>query len=446
MFKLISDIKIRNRIRKEFGNIEGLANTMKEPIGLINPITIDENNNLMAGHRRILAAKLLGWTKIECIVKPAKNRLLIEMYENAQRKGWTCDEYVVIREKVEKAKQKEWEERKNLPKEDKTEPIFVGKKMVHIISELTGDGQTNIRKKLQIADAAKADPEKYNKVKEAVDKGTKSTTTAMKQIDQYDRNVAKAAEIPEGKWGVISVDVPVGDWDNKTVNGAADNNYSTWTKEQSMAGIIEGKDVRDLFADDCIGYFYFPASRVMTDAADIIRAWGFEPTTNFIWDKLEIKTGFRQRNQHEHCCIGIKGNVPLPAIIHNSIHAEHPPSRIHSKKPYGVYKRIMEEYPNRKYLEIFGKERYSKDWTVIGNEYNPNDPTIVDRKKSESVEKVIKEFKKILRKNGLEINWPKIAISASEEMDELSMDDQFDSVAKDTVLQILKTKGIELTV
>jgi len=35
-------------------------------VGLMNPITLDQNNTLIAGLHRLEAAKLMGWTEIEC--------------------------------------------------------------------------------------------------------------------------------------------------------------------------------------------------------------------------------------------------------------------------------------------------------------------------------------------------------------------------------------------
>jgi ParB family chromosome partitioning protein len=59
----IASIIIGERHRRDMGDIAGLAASIAD-IGLINPITIDSNGLLLAGERRLEAAKLLGWTKI----------------------------------------------------------------------------------------------------------------------------------------------------------------------------------------------------------------------------------------------------------------------------------------------------------------------------------------------------------------------------------------------
>lgn len=49
------------------GSVRELADSIAE-IGLLNPITINQNHALIAGFHRLEAAKLLGWAEIECVV------------------------------------------------------------------------------------------------------------------------------------------------------------------------------------------------------------------------------------------------------------------------------------------------------------------------------------------------------------------------------------------
>ena len=67
--------------------VKTLASSM-DALGLLSPITIDEDYNLIAGLHRLEAAKLLKWKDIECSVSslPALEAKLAEIDENALRK------------------------------------------------------------------------------------------------------------------------------------------------------------------------------------------------------------------------------------------------------------------------------------------------------------------------------------------------------------------------
>ena len=67
-------------------NVEELARSLKT-VGLINPITVTQDNTLIAGLHRLEAANLLGWTEIECTVSSAEGiqAELAEIDENFVR-------------------------------------------------------------------------------------------------------------------------------------------------------------------------------------------------------------------------------------------------------------------------------------------------------------------------------------------------------------------------
>ena len=67
-------------------DVQKMADSMAE-IGLVNPITIDKRHTLIAGLHRLEAAKLLGWTKIECNVSDLEGLAaeLAEIDENFVR-------------------------------------------------------------------------------------------------------------------------------------------------------------------------------------------------------------------------------------------------------------------------------------------------------------------------------------------------------------------------
>ena len=62
----IDRIKVGERFRVNMGDIEGLATSI-ETHGLLEPIIVDDDNNLLAGGRRLEACKILGHTSIMCV-------------------------------------------------------------------------------------------------------------------------------------------------------------------------------------------------------------------------------------------------------------------------------------------------------------------------------------------------------------------------------------------
>ena len=71
-------------------DVQKLAESMAE-IGLMHPITLDADRNLIAGLHRLEAAKLLGWSEIECTVCPLDelHAELAEIDENYVRANLT---------------------------------------------------------------------------------------------------------------------------------------------------------------------------------------------------------------------------------------------------------------------------------------------------------------------------------------------------------------------
>lgn len=78
-----------DRQRKELTGIEELARSLSQS-GLINPIVVTESLELIAGERRLTAAKSIGWSHIPTTIfenLSEAERHLIELEENVQREA-----------------------------------------------------------------------------------------------------------------------------------------------------------------------------------------------------------------------------------------------------------------------------------------------------------------------------------------------------------------------
>ena len=104
--KLVSDINIRNEHDE---SLKELVDSIKAN-GLISPISVREigkgKYQIIAGHRRYEALKLIGEPLIECnILENVETTLDVykaQLAENAQRKDMTCLEYVELFDKLKK--------------------------------------------------------------------------------------------------------------------------------------------------------------------------------------------------------------------------------------------------------------------------------------------------------------------------------------------------------
>ncbi len=90
----IDKIIVGDRIRKDFGDIDELADNIKKN-GLLNPITINNRHVLLAGERRLRACKLLGWSQVDVRMVESEDEaqdIEIELSENTVRRNFTGSE------------------------------------------------------------------------------------------------------------------------------------------------------------------------------------------------------------------------------------------------------------------------------------------------------------------------------------------------------------------
>jgi len=99
----INQIKVVDRARKDLGDLQELADSIKE-IGLLQPPVITKEYVLVAGERRIRACQSLGLKQIEVRIVEFEDYLQqfkAERAENAHRKNFTFTEMMELSNKIE---------------------------------------------------------------------------------------------------------------------------------------------------------------------------------------------------------------------------------------------------------------------------------------------------------------------------------------------------------
>lgn len=145
----IEKVIVKDRIRKDFGNIKELADDIKQN-GLINPPVVNKEYELLAGERRLRACKSLGWNQIEVRMmdtRDAEHELNVEISENESRKEFSKSERVDYMRRLLRIEQAKAKERQTLG-----EKSHEGGRADEKTAEKFDMSSNTLRKELSIAD------------------------------------------------------------------------------------------------------------------------------------------------------------------------------------------------------------------------------------------------------------------------------------------------------
>ena len=137
--------------------VQKLAESISK-VGLINPITVDQGYTLIAGLHRLEAAKMLGWTAIECTVNNLDGLLaeLAEIDENLiRRKLHYTDEgkQLARRKEIYEALHPETQQGKRNGQTSKKDTVSVleVKPFAEDAAEQLGTTARSVRRKIQVS-------------------------------------------------------------------------------------------------------------------------------------------------------------------------------------------------------------------------------------------------------------------------------------------------------
>lgn len=179
----IDQIKIGKRYRVQLGDLETLARSIQR-VGLLHPVVINRDMQLIAGHRRLEALRSLGWTEIPARIIDLDDVLRAEHDENVCRLDFAPSEAVDIGRALEDREREKAKERQasgwgNHSGSDKlSEPN--GNTRDKVGKAVGMSGATYDRAK-QVVEAAEQEPEKYEPLVKKMD-ATGSVNAAYLQL------------------------------------------------------------------------------------------------------------------------------------------------------------------------------------------------------------------------------------------------------------------------
>lgn len=82
------EIKVKENVRKDFGDLTELTESIKRH-GIIEPLVVNKEKELIAGERRLRAAKAAGLVEVPVVVRDSDDESAEALIENIQRKDLT---------------------------------------------------------------------------------------------------------------------------------------------------------------------------------------------------------------------------------------------------------------------------------------------------------------------------------------------------------------------
>lgn len=114
--------------------------------------------------------------------------------------------------------------------------------------------------------------------------------------------------------------------------------------------------------------FLWVTSPLLPDGLQVIKAWGFEYKTSFVWDKIKHNMGHYNSVRHEFLLVATKGScTPDNNKLYDSVQSIEKSGK-HSEKPKEFINIIDDLYTWGDRIELFCRENNNKKWYIWGNE------------------------------------------------------------------------------
>jgi N6-adenosine-specific RNA methylase IME4/ParB-like chromosome segregation protein Spo0J len=355
-----------------------LAESIKQK-GILEPIVIKDDNTILSGHRRWLAAKSIGLDKVPCRTisfnddldelesliefNRQREKTFTQRMKEAERLKIIESERAKIRQVAELKQYKNTENTVSATLRERKEEENNGKTS-NAVAEKVGMKARTYEKAAKVWEKAKEGDEKAKELIKKVDSGDISINKAYKDIRTHEKRESVKIKPPNPidateTYNVILCDPPWKYQFSETNTREIENHYPTMTHD-------ELKNLSFPAMDNSVLLMWATAPK-LKEAIELMDSWGFTYRTCAMWDKEMIGMGYWFRGQHEILLVGVKGSFspPLPENRYSSVIREKRTK--HSKKPECVYDMIEKMFPNGIYLEIFAREA-RENWKSWGNQ------------------------------------------------------------------------------
>lgn len=394
MFKLvpITTVKVGS-VKTDADHVKSLAESI-EQIDLLNPITVNEDMELIAGAHRYRAARLAGHTKI------AVN--IVDLDERGQQLA-KLDENLRQRPRTQLELAEMIAERKRLLEGDEEKPVTKrggarkkGEKQtadsaVRATAQLSQKSERQVREYVAVAEKldpkakktiaktaaadnlsdlqrlAKMEPEQQREVAARVAETGASVKQAARELKlEQQVKQARVHVPPEGEYEVVVVDPP---WPYDDTLDGSDAARGGLPYPPMSIFSIAALDLK--LAKDAAVFLWVTNSHLIDPGAYgvVVESWralyGLEPKGIATWEKDRIGLGRYFRNKTEHLVLLVRGK-PVFTDEKPWSHFKAPVGE-HSEKPAAAYMAIEKFCASTSRLEMFARAERA-GWVTSGSE------------------------------------------------------------------------------
>jgi len=210
-------------------------------------------------------------------------------------------------------------------------------------------------------EVAKLTPDKQTEFLNRASEEQLSVRDLREEIRRSEIKFSDSSQLPSGKFQVVYADPP---WKY----GNSMPQY--FTEQANHYPLMEIQELCDMpikdIVDDNAVLFMWVTSPILEESFEVVRAWGYEYKTSFVWDKIKHNMGHYSSVRHEILLLCIKGSYPIQQKkLFDSVYSEERTE--HSKKPTYYYEMIEYLYPESRKIELFSRLK-RKEWESYGNQ------------------------------------------------------------------------------
>lgn len=323
----LDQVVVGSRFRRHIGDVDDLAASMKS-VGLLHPVVVSKEGHLIAGRRRLEAAKKLGWTEIPVRVVDLREPKLGEIDENRYRRDLRPSEKVAVRDYLlerekEEAKKRQKEGGKAGGEASGKFPEASKGQTRDRVAAFTGVSGKTLEKAAVVVEKARKDPERFGKFLEEMDRTGKVDSAYRAVVGPKKRVVVKAPanedraahsmDLPVSLARTAEssharpVELPTGPFDVVVVPPE----WIRW-KDAGHEVAVELQVPRVVKPEGAV--FIWSTNARIADAVDLVRSWNLSIATVIVWVRKDFDPK-RDTGDRTMLCVVAKASAESPSPI-----------------------------------------------------------------------------------------------------------------------------------